>query len=120
MDIVLLDCGTALIIISGNWPKWVAGNSNEAVETYSGEIGAKDYKQRPRMLQGAKILHDKIQGKAGKMILWAPHAYQYGYLQSRAPKPWMPGMPGGKVTQEQAEIIQQVSWNVYNNWKKTE
>ena len=82
MDIVLLDCGTALIIISGNWPKWVAGNSNEAVETYSGEIGAKDYKQRPRMLQGAKIVHDKIHGKAGKMILWAPHAYQYGYLQS--------------------------------------
>lgn len=207
----------------------VAGNSNEAVETYSGEIGAKDYKQRPRMLQGAKILHDKIHGKAGKMILWAPHAYQYGYLQSMAPKPWRPGMPrdvydkngddyiltmtteemarvnaewylkmtetlgkdtevlpvclgywelrkqyglyvnpylspeeggdyghqnnignyiaacllyakvfeespeglgipvsytfgmpGGKVTQEQAEIIQQVSWNVYNNWKKTE
>ena len=229
MDIVLLDCVTSLIIISWNWPKWVAGNSNEAVETYSGEIGAKDYKQRPRMLQGAKILHDKIQGKAGKMTLWAPHAYQYGYLQSRAPKPWMPGMPGdvydrdgdnyiltmtteemartnaewylkmtetlgkdtevlpvclgywelrkqyglyvnpylspeeggdyghqnnignyiaacllyakvfeespeglgipvshtfgmpgGKVTQEQAEIIQQVSWNVYNNWKKTE
>ena len=30
------------------------------------------------------------------------------------------GMPGGKVTQEQAEIIQQVSWNVYNNWEKTE
>lgn len=72
----------------------VAGNSNEAVETYSGEIGAEDYKQRPRMLQGAKILHDKIQGKAGKMLLWAPHAYQYGYLQSGAPKPWKRGVPG--------------------------
>lgn len=72
----------------------VAGNSNEAVETYSEEIGAKDYKQRPRMLQEVKILHDKIHGKAGRMILWAPHAYQYGYLQSMNPKPWKPGMPG--------------------------
>lgn len=207
----------------------VAGNSNEAVETYSGQIGAKDYKQRSGMLQGAKILHDKIRGKAGRMILWAPHAYQYGYLQDMHIKPWksgMPGdaynrdgdnyiltmttedmaqtnaewylkmaemlgkdtevlpvclgywelrkqyglsvnpylskeeggdyghqnnignyiaacllyaqvfeespeglgipvshtfgMPGGKVTEEQAKIIQQVCWNVYNNWKKIE
>ena len=207
----------------------VAGNSDEAVETYSGDIGGKDYKQRTKMLQGAKILHDKIQGKAGRMILWAPHAYQFGYLRSMALKPWRQGVPGelynkdgknymltmttetmaktnaewylqmaeilgedtevlpvclgywslrkqcglsvnpylspeeggdyghqnnignyiaacllyaevfeespeglgipvshtfgmsgGKVTEEQAKIIQQVCWNVYNNWKKIE
>lgn len=72
----------------------VAGNSNEAVETYSGEAGATDYKQRERMLQGAKILHDKIQGKVGRMLLWAPHAYQYGYLRGMDPKPWKQGIPG--------------------------
>lgn len=72
----------------------VAGNSDEAVETYSGDIGGKDYKQRTKMLQGAKILHDKIQGKAGRMILWAPHAYQFGYLRSMALKPWRQGVSG--------------------------
>ena len=64
------------------------------METYSCQIGAKDYKQRSGMLQGAKILHDKIRGKAGRMILWAPHAYQYGYLQDMHIKPWKSGMPG--------------------------
>ena len=66
----------------------VAGNSDEAVETYSGDIGGKDYKQR------TKMLHDKIQGKAGRMILWASHAYQFGYLRSMALKPWRQGVPG--------------------------
>lgn len=28
------------------------------------------------------------------------------------------GMPGGKVTQEQAGIIQQVTWKVYREWKE--
>ena len=65
----------------------VAGNSNEAVETYSGEVGATDYKYRQQMLQGARLLHEKVQGKAGRMLLWAPHAYQYGFLQGMSPKP---------------------------------
>lgn len=58
----------------------VAGNSDEALETYSGKVGATDYKQRPYMLRGAELIHEKMKGKAGRMLLWAPHAYQYGFL----------------------------------------
>lgn len=83
----------------------VAGNSNEAVETCSGKVGAADYKQRTRMLQGAKILHDKIQGKAGRMFLWAPHAYQYGYLQGMSPKPWKQGSPGDVYSRDGQDFL---------------
>lgn len=72
----------------------VAGNSDEAVETCSSRIGATDYKQRPLMLEGARLLHGKIKGKAGQMLLWAPHAYQYGFFQRMWPKPWRQGKVG--------------------------
>lgn len=83
----------------------VAGNSNEAVETYSGEVGATDYKYRQQMLQGARLLHEKVQGKAGRMLLWAPHAYQYGFLQGMSPKPWKPGKTGDSYSKEEREFL---------------
>ena len=83
----------------------VAGNSNEAVETYSGEVGATDYKYRQQMLQGARLLHEKVQGKAGRMLLWAPHAYQYGFLQGMSPKPWKPGKTGDIYSKEEREFL---------------
>lgn len=83
----------------------IAGNSNEAVETCSGKVGASDYKQRPQMLRGAGILHEKLQGKAGRMLLWAPHAYQYGFLQGMSPKPWKPGKPGEIYNKDGQEFL---------------
>lgn len=83
----------------------VAGNSNEAVETYSGEVGAIDYRQRPQMLRGAELLHEKIQGKAGRMLLWAPHAYQYGFLRGMAPKPWKLGTTGDIYVKDGQEFV---------------
>ena len=83
----------------------VAGNSNEAVETYSGEVGATDYKYRQQMLQGARLLHEKVQGKAGRMLLWTPHAYQYGFLQSMSPKPWKPGKKGDVYSKEGQKFL---------------
>ncbi len=83
----------------------VAGNSNEAVDTYSGKVGATDYRQRPRMLQGAKILHDKIKRKAGRMFLWAPHAYQYGYFQGMTPKPWKQGDVGDIYSRDGQDFL---------------
>ncbi len=88
-------------LISGNeyYDFFVAaGNSDEAVETCSGKVGATDYKQRPTMRRGAELIHKKVQSKAGRMLLWAPHAYQYGLLKNMQPKPWKAGTPGDRYT----------------------
>lgn len=72
----------------------VAGNSDEALETYSGTVGAVDYRQRESMLTGAKTLYQKAAGKGAKLLLWVPHAYQYGFFQNMGMKPWREGKVG--------------------------
>ena len=133
----------------------VAGNSNEAVETYSGEIGArvnaewylkmtetlgKDTEVLPVCLgywelrkqyglyvnpylspeEGGDYGHQNNIGNYIAACLLYAKVFEESPEGLGIPVSHTFGMPGGKVTQEQAEIIQQVSWNVYNNWKKTE
>ena len=83
----------------------VAGNSDEALETYSGKVGATDYKQRPYMLRGAELIHEKMKGKAGRMLLWAPHAYQYGFLKNMRSKPWYEGTLGDTYNIDGQEYV---------------
>lgn len=71
-----------------------AGNSDEAVSTCSGRRGGTDYSQRERMAQGARILYDKARQKNARMILWATHAYRYGFFRDMNVKPWEHGTPG--------------------------
>ena len=72
----------------------LSGNSDEAVQTCSGKEGATDYMQRAVMLQGAKMIFDRVAGRGTRMILWPPHAYQYGFLQDMCVKPWRKGQVG--------------------------
>ena len=72
----------------------VAGNSDEALETDSGTVGAVDYRQRESMLKGAQVLYQKAAEKGAKLLLWVPHAYQYGFFQNMGMKPWREGKVG--------------------------
>lgn len=65
-----------------------AGNSDEAVSTYSCKVGATDYSMRDSMLNGAKILSGKTSDKHARMILWVTHAYRYGFFYDMGVKPW--------------------------------
>ena len=71
-----------------------AGNSDEAISTSSGQVGAKDYTQRESMLRGAQIMHEKAKRKGAQTLLWATHAYQYGFFRNMDVKPWREGKPG--------------------------
>ena len=72
----------------------VAGNSDEALETLSGTVGAEDYLLRDRMLSGAMNLYLKASEKGAKLLLWIPHAYQYGFFRNMGVKPWKEGEVG--------------------------
>lgn len=74
-----------------------AGNSDEAVATASGRVGAEDYSQRERMLEGAHILAGKAAQKGAETILWVPQAYRYGFFHDQCRKPAAPGRVGDTV-----------------------
>lgn len=71
-----------------------AGNSDEAVSTYTREPGAKDYSQRTLMLEGAQILYNKAKKKKAKCIFFVPQPYKYGFFGARCKKPWKEGKVG--------------------------
>lgn len=82
-----------------------AGNSDEAVSTYSGKVGATDYSQRERMLKGAKLLNEKAKEKGAKTILWVPQAYKYGFFRDMCMKPLRKGNVGDTYVQDGREYI---------------
>ena len=101
----------------------VAGNSDEAVEKTKNASGESVYAQRGTMLHGAQILLDKAKQKQATLVLWAPHAYQYGFLSSMSVKPWREGNVGdsyernGKtytLTLTQADMVKEnLDWYQY-------
>lgn len=82
-----------------------AGNSDEAVSTYSRKVGATDYSMRDSMLNGAKILSGKTADKHARMILWVTHAYRYGFFYDMGVKPWHKGKQGDPYYSENASYI---------------
>lgn len=71
-----------------------AGNSDEALSTHSGKPGAEDYSLRENMEKAVRILKKRAEEKHAKMVLWAPHAYQYGFFRDKTAKPWKAGNVG--------------------------
>lgn len=76
-----------------------AGNSDEALSTHSGKPGAEDYSLRENMEKAVRILKKRAEEKHAKMVLWAPHAYQYGFSGIRQrnhgrQETWETGMNG--------------------------
>ncbi len=71
-----------------------AGNSDEALSTHSGKPGAEDYSLRENMEKAVRILKKRAEEKHAKMVLWAPHAYQYGFFRDKTAKPWKIGNVG--------------------------
>lgn len=76
-----------------------AGNSDEAVSTFSGSVGAQDFSQRKQMLEGAKILNKKALQNSAETILWVPQAYRFGFFKDMGVKPWREGKPGEQYKQ---------------------
>lgn len=70
------------------------GNSDEALSTHSGKPGAEDYSLRENMEKAVRILRKRAEEKHAKMVLWAPHAYQYGFFRDKTAKPWKAGNVG--------------------------
>ena len=83
----------------------VAGNSDEALETDSGTVGAVDYRQRESMLKGAQVLYQKAAEKGAKLLLWVPHAYQYGFFRDMGMKPWREGKVGEVYQRDGREYV---------------
>ena len=71
-----------------------AGNSDEALSTHSGKPGAEDYSLRENMEKAVRILKKRAEEKHAKMVLRAPHAYQYGFFRDKTAKPWKIGNVG--------------------------
>lgn len=72
----------------------IAGNSDEAVEKTHNVSGESVYTHRETMLHGAQLLLFKAKQKQATLALWAPHAYQYGFLGNMSVKPWREGNVG--------------------------